>query len=191
MQALAQLREEKSEWDRRRDRFIMSLDVDKLTQAEADLLREQWSVMRMYSDVLNKQIAAFESSSIASSSIIASFKLSKVTDISSLANFPPPPDSDTKGITLTKGNRPMEERPCSDVCVKCPQCQNEFKAMSKSDEESVKVLADRIQVLRELVDAAVHQVRQCQIHFAASGEGTTLLYEQGRTVIHKYQRLDR
>jgi len=84
----------------------------------------------------------------------------------------------------------MEERPCSDVCVKCPQCQNEFKAMSKSDEESVKVLADRIQVLRELVDAAVHQVRQCQIHFAASGEGTTLLYEMGRNVIRKYQRLD-
>ena len=84
MQTLAQLREERAEWDRRRDRFIMSLDVDKLTQADADLLREQWSVMRMYSDVLNKQIAAFESSSIAS------FKLSKVTDISSLANFPPP-----------------------------------------------------------------------------------------------------
>ena len=58
MQALAQLREEKAEWDRRRDRFIMSLGVDKLTQAEADLLREQWSVMRLYSDVLGRRIAA-------------------------------------------------------------------------------------------------------------------------------------
>ena len=100
MQALAQLREEKAEWDRRRDRFIMSLGVDKLTQAEADLLREQWSVMRLYSDVLGRRIAAFESSSI-----VASFKLSEVTDISSLANFPPPPDSDAKWSALFRSSR--------------------------------------------------------------------------------------
>ena len=104
MQALAQLREEKAEWDRRRDRFIMSLDVDKLTQAEADLLREQWSVMRLYSDVLGRRIAAFESSSIASSPI-ASFKLSEVTDISSLANFPPPLDSDAKRLAWLRSSR--------------------------------------------------------------------------------------
>jgi hypothetical protein len=77
-----------------------------------------------------------------------------------------------------------------DVCVKCPQCCTEFKAMSKSDQESIKVLNDRIKQLRELVDDAVLQVKKCQVHFAESGEGTTMLYEQGRNVIHKYQRLD-
>jgi hypothetical protein len=65
MQALAQLREEKAEWDRRRDRFITSLDVDKLTQAEADLLREQWSVMRLYSDVLGRRIRLSESTDLS------------------------------------------------------------------------------------------------------------------------------
>jgi hypothetical protein len=61
MQTLAQLKEESVEWNRRRDRFIMSVEVNKLTQAEADLIREQWSVMRLYSDVLGKRIRLFES----------------------------------------------------------------------------------------------------------------------------------
>jgi hypothetical protein len=64
-QALKQLKEETAEWDRRRDRFLKSLDFDKLTQAEADLIREQWSLMGLYSDVLGRRIRLFESTDLA------------------------------------------------------------------------------------------------------------------------------
>lgn len=82
----------------------------------------------------------------------------------------------------------MDEKPDSSACVKCPNCSNEFKAMSESDIESFKRMSVSLSRLTELMEEAVAQVKKCQVHFAQTGEGSTQLYEEGRNVIVKYSR---
>jgi hypothetical protein len=90
-QALKQLKEEKAEWYRRRDRFLKSLDFDKLTQAEADLLREQWSLMGLYSAVLGKRIRLLESTDLSglakqqAEAKAGGFRADKAEDLNQLA----------------------------------------------------------------------------------------------------------
>jgi hypothetical protein len=87
MQTLVQLKEESVEWDRRRDRFIMSVEVNKLTQAEADLIREQWRLMSLYSDVLGRRIRLFESTGLSEQQAEAKaegFRADKAEDLNQL-----------------------------------------------------------------------------------------------------------
>jgi len=55
--------DEKNELDTRRGRLLLFFNSDlfrSLDQAEKDRLRTQYSVMGVYSDILNQRISAFQ-----------------------------------------------------------------------------------------------------------------------------------
>ena len=53
----------------------------------------------------------------------------------------------------------------------------------------IKELEAKLQNQSELIDWAMRQVKECQVHFAMTGEGTTALFETGRNVICMHRRM--
>ena len=52
--------------------------------------------------------------------------------------------------------------------------------------ECVRKQYDRMKEMEAVAEDAVAQVKRTQVHMAETGEGTTILFEAGRNVIHKY-----